>query len=42
MKVIVNEDRRVEALYCAGTQNENDVTELELIVPDIYKDYDKK
>ena len=36
MKVIVNEDRRVEAVYCAGSQNENDITELELIVPEKY------
>lgn len=47
MKVKVNEDRKLYILkstntYALGTQNENDITELEIEVPEKYEDFNKK
>lgn len=47
MKVKVNEDRKVYIFkgpntYALGTQNENDITELEIVVPEQYQDFNKK
>lgn len=47
MKVKVQEDRKVYIIKCTntnalGTQNENNVTELEIVVPEQYQDFNKK
>lgn len=42
MKVKVQEDRKVYCINTAGTQNENDATELEIVVPEQYQDFNKK
>lgn len=42
MKVKVREDRKVYCINTVGTQNENNVTELEIVVPEQYKDFNKK
>lgn len=42
MKVEVEEDRKVYCAYTAGTQNENEVTELKIEIPEKYKDFNKK
>ena len=47
MKVKVNEDRKMNLFKGtgtdkAGTQNENDATELEIVVPEQYQDFNKK
>ena len=42
MKVKVQEDRKVYCINTAGTQNENNITELEIVVPEQYQDFNKK
>ena len=42
MKIKLFKDRTIEKCGEIGTQNENNVTEIELIVPDKYQDYNKK
>lgn len=42
MKVKVEENRKLIFLNKLGTQNENDVTILEIEVPEKYEDYNKK
>ena len=42
MKIKVEENRRLIFLNKPGTQNENDVTTLEIEVPEKYEDYNKK
>lgn len=42
MKVKVNGNRKVYAFETAGTQNENEATELHIEVPEKYKDFNKK
>lgn len=42
MKVKVQEDRKVYCINTAGTQNENNATELEIVVPEQYQDFNKK
>lgn len=42
MKVKVQEDRTVYCINTAVTQNENDATEIEIVVPEQYQDFNKK
>lgn len=42
MQVKVREDRKVYCKNTAGTQNENKATELQIEVPEQYKDFNKK
>ena len=42
MKVKVYDDRKVHVLNYSMTQNENNVTELQIEVPEKYKDFNKK
>ena len=42
MKIKVEENRKLIFLNKLGTQNENDVTKLEIEVPEKYEDYNKK
>lgn len=41
MKLEVNENRNINQSGIAGTMNENNVTELEIVVPEKYKDFTK-
>lgn len=42
MEVKVNENRKVYCFKKAGTQNENQTTEIRVQVPDQYQDFNKK
>lgn len=42
MKIKVNENRKVYTFKTVGTQNENNITELQIEVPEKYKDFNKK
>lgn len=42
MNIELYEDRTIEKEGDIGTQNENNVTDIEIIVPEIYEDYNKK
>ena len=42
MKIKVEETRKVICVNKLGTQNENDVTTLEIEVPEKYQDFNKK
>lgn len=42
MKVKVNENRKVYILEAEGTQNENNVTELQIEVPEKYQEFNMK
>lgn len=42
MKIKVEENRKLIFLNKPGTQNENDVTKLEIEVPEKYQDFNKK
>ena len=42
MKVKVCDDRKVHVYKHVGTQNENNVTELQIEVPERYQDFNKK
>ena len=42
MKIEVNENRYVKISDAEGTQNENNITQIQIIVPEKYADYNKK
>ena len=42
MKIKVEENRKIYNLRAEGTQNENNVTELSIEVPEQYEDFNKK
>ncbi len=42
MKIKVNENRKVYTFEKVGTQNENNITELQIEVPENYQEYNKK
>ena len=42
MKIKVNENRKVYTFETVGTQNENNITELQIEVPENYQEYNKK
>ncbi|MCI8470416.1 MAG: hypothetical protein HFJ35_02830 [Clostridia bacterium] len=42
MKIKVNENRKVYTFETVGTQNENNIAELQIEVPEKYKDFNKK
>lgn len=42
MQIKVKENRKVYTFKTTGTQNENNVTELQIEVPDQFQDYNKK
>lgn len=42
MKIEVNENRYVKISDAEGTMNENNITQIEITVPEKYADYNKK
>lgn len=42
MEIKINDNRKVYIVDTIGTQNENNVTDLYITVPELYQDFDKK